>query len=439
VNAKFGSGIPGWKTDRGRIYIMFGEPAEIEDNAGGGNYYRKPYEGGGRTTVFPFQVWRYRHIEGIGDDIEIEFVDQSWTGLYKIAQNAWEKDLLLNVSDQGQTFMERLKLASKTTRPGIHPGNMNNMSAMKRQYGMRMQDMPFQRMLRYHELQRAPVVKHKDLRSIVETQISYNNLPFGYALNHIWIDGEQALVPITLEIENSALTFQEMAGTYKARVGLYGAVTSLGGRMLAEFEDSIAAQYSADRFPQAKHLKSMYQKPVLLPAGLYKLDLVVKDMIAGTVGTISTRIAVPQQRKEALSLSPPVMAKFIQPMDNFPEAPTTFVIGDLKVVPNITRAYKPAEPLNVYFQVYNAAMDPATNQPKLVLHYSILQGDKKLLELTDQASTSIAYSTEQRVVATRRLSLENLAAGDYKFKIEVQDAISGQSVVEVAPFKVITP
>src|SRR5438093_11792634 len=78
ANAKFGSGIPGWKTDRGRTYIMFGEPAEIEDHAGGENYTRKLNEGGGHTTVYPFQVWRYRHIEGTGGYIETEIVDQSW-------------------------------------------------------------------------------------------------------------------------------------------------------------------------------------------------------------------------------------------------------------------------------------------------------------------------------------------------------------------------
>src|SRR5262245_33954321 len=138
ANAKFGSGIPGWKHDPGGIYIIFGAPAEIEDHAGGENYYRKPYEGGGRTTVFPFQVWRYRHIEGIGDDVEIEFVDQSWTGLYKMVQNSWEKDLLLNVSDQGETFMERLRQANKALRPGINSANMNNAAVMKRQYGMRL-------------------------------------------------------------------------------------------------------------------------------------------------------------------------------------------------------------------------------------------------------------------------------------------------------------
>jgi GWxTD domain-containing protein len=439
ANAKFGSGIPGWKTDRGRIYIMYGEPVEIEDHAGGENYNRKPYEGGGKTNVFPFQIWRYRHLEGIGDDIEIEFVDQTWTGLYKIAQSPWEKDMLLNVSDQGLTTRERLGMANKATRPGIHPGNLNNTSVMSKQYGMRLEDAPFQRMLRYYDLQRPPIVKHKELRTIVETNITYSTLPFHYALNYVWVDGEKALVPITMEIDNSRLAFTETSGVYRARVGLYGAVTALNGRIVAEFEDSIALEYRPERFEASKTLKSMYQKPVLLPAGVYKLDLVVKDVNAGNVGTISTRVSVPRFVRDALAASPPLVAKFIQPMDTFPEAPTTFVIGDLKVVPNVSRTYRPADPLNVYFQVYNAAVDPASNKPKLALQYSILKNGRSVLQLTDSGAASVVYSTDQRVVAARRLSLAGLDAGDYTLKVDIKDSISGQTTSQESPFKIAAP
>src|SRR5437867_3232010 len=234
ANSKFGSGIPGWRTDRGRTYIMFGEPAEIEDHAGGEHYTRKLNEGGGRTTVYPFQVWRYRHFEGIGDDIEIEFVDQSWTGLYKMSMNPWDKDLLLHVDGEGETTSERIGLTKREYRPGLHPGNLNDMTVMSR-YGMHLKDTPFERMLQYFQLQRPPVIKQKELQTIVQTRVTYNTLPFNHALNYIYMDADRSLVPITLEIENSSMTYKEVNGRYKARIGLYGAVTSLSGQVLAEF------------------------------------------------------------------------------------------------------------------------------------------------------------------------------------------------------------
>ena len=54
ANERFASGVPGWKTDRGRIYIVFGEPAEIESHPAGGTYERLPWEGGGTTSTYPF-------------------------------------------------------------------------------------------------------------------------------------------------------------------------------------------------------------------------------------------------------------------------------------------------------------------------------------------------------------------------------------------------
>ena len=54
---------------------MFGKPDELESHPSGGAYERPSWEGGGSTSTFPFETWWYRYIEGIGSDIEIEFVD----------------------------------------------------------------------------------------------------------------------------------------------------------------------------------------------------------------------------------------------------------------------------------------------------------------------------------------------------------------------------
>jgi len=438
ANAKFGSGIPGWKTDRGRVYIMFGEPSEIQDHAGGEHYRRPSYEGGGNTTVYPFQVWRYRHIEGVGDDIEIEFVDQSWTGLYKMAMNSWEKDLLLYVDGEGQTTAERLGLAQRNYRPGLHPGAFKDSTIISRN-GLRSRDMPFERMMQYFQLQRPPVIRNKELQGVVTTHVTYNELPFHYTLNYVWMDAQKALAPITFEIENKSLEYRESYGNLKARVGLYGVVTGLNGRVIAEFEDTIASEYTRDRFEQGQKQKSMYQRPVLVPPGLYRVDLVVKDLQSGKMNTLTTNLNVPRFESGALTASPIVLAKMIEPLAALPDAPQSFVIGDLKVVPNVAHAYTTLDPLSIYFQVYNATTDQADSMPKLVTEYSILQGNKVLTHLVDNAGTSIEYASEQRAVLARRINLQGLVPGTYTLKIEVRDAISGQSVVRDTEFEIKNP
>ena len=102
ANEHFASGIPGWKTDRGRIYITFGKADSVESHPSGGQYDRPSYEGGGSTSTYPFEIWFYRYIEGVGSGIEIEFVDPTGTGEYRIARSPNEKDALLFVPGAGQ-------------------------------------------------------------------------------------------------------------------------------------------------------------------------------------------------------------------------------------------------------------------------------------------------------------------------------------------------
>jgi GWxTD domain-containing protein len=94
ANEHFASSLAGWNTDRGRIYITWGKPDEIESHPGGGSYNRPSNEGGGTTDTAPFEKWRYRHMYGVGDDIEIEFVDPSATGEYRMATSPYEKATL---------------------------------------------------------------------------------------------------------------------------------------------------------------------------------------------------------------------------------------------------------------------------------------------------------------------------------------------------------
>src|SRR5579864_1644937 len=108
ANDRFASGIPGWKTDRGRIYITFGPPDEIESHPSGGTYERPYEEGGGSTSTYPFEQWRYRYIDGIGTNIILEFVDTTMSGEYHLTMDPSEKDALLYVPGAGLTMAEQM-------------------------------------------------------------------------------------------------------------------------------------------------------------------------------------------------------------------------------------------------------------------------------------------------------------------------------------------
>src|SRR6202050_2085895 len=192
TNEHFSSGIPGWKTDRGRIYIMWGAPDEIESHPSGGSYERPSEEGGGETSTYPFEDWRYRYLEGIGENVEIEFVDPTMSGEYKLTMDPSEKDALLYVPGAGLTQMESMGMSSKTSRfnntDGTHdaaPIGMAPESANE-----------FSRLELYAKIQQAPPVKFKDLEAVVTSRLVRDQVKFDYRFYFLRITSDTVLVPI---------------------------------------------------------------------------------------------------------------------------------------------------------------------------------------------------------------------------------------------------
>src|SRR5262245_58406506 len=169
ANEHYTSGIPGWKTDRGRIYITFGKPDAIDTHPSGGSYDRPAWEGGGSTSTYPFETWWYRYIEGVGSDVEIEFVDPTGSGEYRIARSPDEKDALLYTPNAGLTLSEQLGLTTKADRiayGGFGAGGQGNQL-----FGQRAKDNPFEKLDLLAKLSRPPKVRFNELAGIAESDL----------------------------------------------------------------------------------------------------------------------------------------------------------------------------------------------------------------------------------------------------------------------------
>ncbi len=431
ANDHFTSGIPGWKTDRGRIYIMYGQPDNIDSHPTGGAYNRPYWEGGGTTTTYPFETWWYRHIEGIGSDIEIEFVDPSMTGEYRMAMTPEEKDALIHVPNAGLTWAEEMGLSKKEDRPYFNAGSSDQYSMM------RAKDQPFTRMEQFFNLQRPPKIKFEDLKSVVTTRITYNTLPFSVRTDLIKLSSEKVLVPVTLEVSNTDVEFKKQMEINRATVNVYGIVTNLTGRIMAEFEDTIVADFLDEHFQAAKNRRSEYQKIVALPPGQrYKLDLVVEDINSKNVGTLSLGINVPKYDGESLQSSTIILANSINQAPMSSNHLDQFVIGDLKVLPNVKSEYRVGDNLVPYIQIYNVAIDQTTNEPSLDVTFRIKKDGKIVEEFQDTAGNSIQLFSGERVVILGKIPLISIDPGKYSLEIAVQDNITRRSIVTSADFKV---
>jgi len=428
ANEHFASGIPGWKSDRGRIWIMYGKPDERETHPAGGNYERPSYEGGGNTSTYPFEIWFYRYLPGVGSGVEIEFVDPTGSGEYRIARNPNEKDALLNIPGAGLTLSEQLGLSDKADRiVGVGSPGMANYK--------REQDSPFSRLQLLADLAKPPQVKFNDLASAVNTGvIEENPLNFDVRVDFFRQSDERVITAITIQVENKDLVFQDSGGLQQARINIFGRITSVAGRRAGVFEDPVITTATSEELNDAKERKSAYQKAVALPPGTYKVDVIVRDVASGATGVRHIALPVPKYDPAKLSTSTLVLAAKLESLIDKP-AVGQFVIGQTKVIPNVSGIYHRGSPVGVYLQVYNAGIDQTTLRPSVDVEYALTKDGK---EIGKQAEDWRGLSDPgQRLTLARLIDTRQLAAGEYELTIRIRDRVSGQSLAPSAKFTVV--
>ena len=435
ANERFASGIPGWKTDRGRIYILYGKPAEIESHASGGTYERPIQEGGGTTSTYPFEIWRYRYIEGIGNEVILEFVDPTMSGEYRLTTDPNEKDALLRVPGAGLTFDEQINGTDKGQRInglGCSGGFGCNPSAL----GNSMYGNQFDRIALMANIFKPPEIKFKDLEAIVTTKLSFNLLPFRFRTDFVRVTEESVLTPITILLQNKDLAFQEQQGIHRAMVHVYGKVTGITGRVApgGVFEDTISQDIPDALFKQQLEGGSIHQKIVPLRPGLYKLDLVLKDINSGNVGTVSQRLQVPRYPDEKLQLSSLILADLVENLPSSQIGSGSFILGSNKVRPNVNDDFRHDHPLNLWFQVYNLKVDDASHKPSATVETLITKNGKEVKKQVEQASE--LSNAAAQMTLSESIPLSDFEPGEYSVQVKVTDNLTKDVIASAEKFTV---
>ena len=440
ANEHFAAGVPGWKTDRGRIYIVFGKPDEIDSHPSGGTYERPMEEGGGETSTFPFEDWRYRYIEGIGQEVIMEFVDTCMCGEYHMTLDRSEKDALLMTPNAGLTLYEQMGMSSKAKRfsgGGMERLGMGPDSASQ-------QTKEFDRLEQYAKLQAAPKVKFADLEEEVNSKMILNPMPFDVRADFVKVTSDTVLVPIAIQMKNRDITFVNKDGIQRGTVNIFARLTTLTGKVVQTFEDTVQVDVPAELLPRTAENSELYTKALPLRPGLYKLYVAVKDVNGDRKGIWSRSIKVPEFSDDKLSTSSLVVADQMEPVPTKDIGTGNFVIGTTKVRPRVAAADgKPAlfkrdkdQKLNFWMQVYNLGLDEKTHKPSATFEYEItnLATNKQVIQKTE--TTDSMGNIGEQVTLQKSIVAANLQPGTYKINIKVNDNISKQTINPSAVFAV---
>jgi GWxTD domain-containing protein len=433
ANEQFASLVPGWKTDRGMIYIKYGPPDEREQHPTGGTYNRPIEEGGGTTTVYPFEKWRYRSIEGIGTDVYIEFVDPTRTGEYHMTMDPSEKDALANVPGAGLTLYEQLGLASKADRfnrtDGTHlgTGNMPLPASMDQ----------FTRLQQFINLQKTPQTKFKDLEATVTSGLKFNLLPMKVRTDFIPVTNGSTMAYITIQFQNKDLQFKREEAVLEATVNLYGRITSITGLPVNTFDQTINVNVAAGMLQKEGEGKNIYQKPVPLQPGRYRLNIAAKDLVGNYATNYEVALDVPQLDEDHLSASSLILADMIEKVPNKSIGLGQFVIGASRVRPRMDNTFRRDEKMGIYLQLYNFEPDEKTKKPEGTIQYEITKDGStdKLFDLSEEAGQSMVGASQ--IVIEKLLPLRDLEPGQYSLKINATDKKRHETVTRSVSFTIM--
>ena len=435
ANERFASGIPGWKTDRGRIYITFGPPDEIESHPSGGTYERPIEEGGGTTSTFPFEKWRYRYLEGVGlgNDIIIEFVDPTMTGEYRMTMDPSEKDALMMVPGAGLTLYEQMGMASKVDRFSRTDGTRLGVGNMPLPARMNQ----FERLQQFAALQKPPAVKFKDLEAQVNSKITFNLLPIQVRTDFIRMTNSTVMTYITIQMERRDLQFKQQDGIAKAMVNIYARITSMARRVVNVFEHPVTVETPAEFLEEAIKGRAIYQNAVPLPPGNYRLNVVAKDVIGGNMNNYEVAISVPRYDDEKLGMSSIILADQIEKVPTKNIGSGMFVIGTSKVRPRVNETFSRDEKLGLYLSLYNFEPDEKTQKPDGLIEYEVVKADdnQKIFEFSEEVA-SIAGASANQVTIEKLLPLKTFQPGKYLLKMRVTDRKRNQTLTPTATFTV---
>jgi GWxTD domain-containing protein len=441
ANEHFAAGKPGWKTDRGHIYIAYGKADDIDAHPSGGSYDRTPEEGGGTTTTFPFEIWHYRYLEGIGENIDIEFVDTCQCGDYHFTIDRSEKDALLNVPGAGLTQYEEMNHKDKTDR--FKGNGIENIGGGPE--GDMAQGKEFDRIEMAAKLFAPPPIKFKDLDAFVSEHklLTGPVFPFDVRTDFVKVTESMDMVPITLQIKNRDITFQTKDGVAKGLVNILMKVTTITGKTVQTQEDTVEVDQPAELLEKSLDRQSVYWKAIPLVPGLYRLDIAIKDVNnPDHIGYYGRGIDVPVYHDEKLGASSLILADEMHAVSSREIGNGSFIIGGEFVRPRVSAnpsvpvKFHRSQDLNFWLQFYNLGIDDVTKSNSAMVTFQIIDSTTGTVLLEKQVDSKELGAHSDELTVEKSLPIGGLPPGKYKVNVKINDAISKQEIAQSAPFVV---
>ncbi len=458
---RYFEGKAGWRTDRGRVYIMFGPPDFFETNPGGGRGFL--FDPSGPTAEFPSEVWTYRSIPGLKERIgriDFIFVNYYNSGSYQLTTNPALANALRNVS------LPARDVGYRETRDEAYPGEKDkDMMVNPLEQLALLAELSKSRGEVLEEMERSE--RLRKLRGVVDANESLAALPFIDQESFFKGPENVVSIPLSIEVAGKDVQFQEAGDRYRGLINFYIEVKDLN-QTVYQLSDRLEMNLKEETYRRRMVDAYQYKHRLELKPGDYFFHMVVWDELSSNVGYKDKRITVPAFPAESLCLSDVILAKSVQVVEVPKESVVVeskdipalqalekgnlkvpdkleitrrqggpFTFGNLAVGPNPSAVYRPDEELVFFYQVYNPVFDPALNTAGLLIEHQIWKGDRMIAAIDGPQEARIPAEQKSSFINSgARYTLGGFEPGQYILLITVKDLVSGQAIEKRLDFTV---
>jgi hypothetical protein len=264
-------------------------------------------------------------------------------------------------------------------------------------------------------------------------RIDNNPILFDLRIDFFRQSDDRVITAFTIQTSNKELKFDPVGGLEQATMNIFARITAVSGKRSGIFEDSVTTTATSRELTEARDRKSVYQKAVVLEPGTYKVGVIVRDVGTGNRGVVNMGFVVPRYDEKKLSTSSLVLTSRLRPTDQR-DVGRMFVIGNAKVIPNLSGIYKQGEEVGIYMQVYNSGTDQSTLRPAVDVDYILSKSGKEVLRRTEDWSG--LSDSSQRLTLARLLPTTVMQHGEYEIKVLVKDHVTGQVIENTGKFTI---
>jgi hypothetical protein len=271
--------------------------------------------------------------------------------------------------------------------------------------------------------------------------------PFDVRTDFVKVTENTVLVPITLQLKNRDITFVTRDGVSKGVVNIRGKVTTITGKTVQTFEDTVEVEQPAELLEKRLDRESVYWKALPLLPGLYRLDIGIEDVNnKDHKGYYGKSLTVPTFHDEKLGTSSLILADRMNPVSSREIGSGNFIIGNTFIRPRVSTStpsnpnpparFKRGEDLSFWMQIYNLGIDEATRSNHATVTYQIIDTSTNAVDFEKQLESKDMDPHSDQLTVEKTLPLAGLQPGKYKVSIKINDAISKQEIAQSAPFVV---